>query len=236
LDAAGTSSESTVLDLATGTGDAAVLACQRVGAQGVVIGVDISLPMLRVANTKSQALNLSFILADAMRLPFRDPVFDAVICQFGLMFFPDRRAALAEIRRILRPGGRIAFTVWGSPDRAPFAGLMARALCEELPSVRDELLLPFALADPAELGRLVASAGFQDTQVELESRRAQFESVEDFLDPYERGGGRLGQAYLQLTREARAAVRRNVLRGLAGFKDGTRVTMDIAAYLVSGVA
>ena len=236
LDAAGTSAGSRVLDLATGTGDAAVLASQRVGTEGAVIGVDISLPMLRAANAKSHASSLTFIAADAMRLPFRDRVFDAVICQFGLMFFPERRAALAEIRRTMRPGGRIALTVWGSPDRAPFAGLMARALGEELPSLRDELLLPFALADPLELGRLIKLAGFQGARVELESRRAHFESVEDFLDPYERGGGRLGQAYLQLTPQARAAVRQNVLRDLAGFQEGTQVTMEIVAYVASGVA
>lgn len=126
LEAAGTSSGCSVLDLATGTGDAALLAGQSVESAGNVIGVDISLPMLQVAASKSLASNVSFMAADAMMLPFGAGTFDIVICQFGLMFFPDRVAALAETRRILRPGGRVALTVWGAPDQAPFAGIMAR--------------------------------------------------------------------------------------------------------------
>lgn len=236
LEAAGRSPGSSVLDLATGTGDAALLAGQCVGSAGDVIGVDLSVPMLRVAASKSLASNVSFAAADAMMLPFRDGTFDTVICQFGLMFFPDRVAALAETRRILRRGGRVALTVWGSPDQAPFAGIMARALGEVLPVAREELLLPFALANPAEVRRLLDLAGFRDNHVKRETCHAHFESAADFLEPYEQGGGRLGQAYLQLTPDARAVVREIVLTRLAGFTQSDRITMGAVAYLASGVA
>ena len=236
LKAVGASLGSAVLDLATGTGDAALIAGRNVQALGTVIGVDISVPMLRIAQSKCLAPNVRFIAADAMMLPFRDSVFDAVICQFGLMFFPDRCAALTEIRRLLRPGGRVALTVWGPPDRAPFAGIMARALGEELPTARAELLLPFALANPMELHRLLELAGFRDNRVDQETRLAHFESVADFLEPYEQGGGRLGQAYIQLTPAARAAVRQNLMTQLAAFRQGDQITMEIVAYLASGIA
>jgi ubiquinone/menaquinone biosynthesis C-methylase UbiE len=236
LEAASSSSRSSVLDLATGTGDAALLAGQSVESAGHVIGVDISVPMLQVAASKSLTSNVSFMAADAMMLPFGNGTFDIVICQFGLMFFPDRVAALAETRRILRPGGRVALTVWGSPDQAPFAGIMARALGEVLPSARDELLLPFALANPAEVLRLLESAGFHGNHVKRETRDAHFESAADFLEPYEQSGGRLGQAYLQLTPDARTVVREDVLTQLAGFTQSDRITMEILAYLASGVA
>jgi ubiquinone/menaquinone biosynthesis C-methylase UbiE len=236
LNAVGAAPGFLVLDLATGTGDAALLASRYVQTAGAVIGVDISVPMLRVADSKSLASNVRFIAGDAMMLPFADGVFDAVICQFGLMFFPDRGAALLEIHRLLRPGGRIALTVWGSADRAPFAGIMARALVEELPTVRDELLLPFALSNPVELGGLLESAGFHDTQVNLETRLARFESIADFLEPYEQGGGRLGQVYLQLAPDVRAAVRQNVLTHLAEFTHDDQINMEVIAYLASGVA
>jgi len=236
LRAAGASVGNAVLDLATGTGDSALIAGRHVQAGGTVVGVDISVPMLRVANSKSLTSNVRFIAADAMMLPFRDGVFDAVICQFGLMFFPDRIAALTEIRRLLRPGGRVGLTVWGPPDRAPFAGIMARALGEELPAARTELLLPFALANPQELHRLLEAAGFHDNRVNQETRLAHFESVADFLEPYEQGGGRLGQAYLQLAPDARAAVRERVVAQLATFPQGDRITMEIVAYLASGPA
>jgi ubiquinone/menaquinone biosynthesis C-methylase UbiE len=236
LEAAGAAPGFAVLDLATGTGDAALLASQCVQPAGTVIGVDISVPMLRVAASKFRTEDVIFIAADAMRLPFRDGVFDAIICQFGLMFFPDKAAALEEVRRLLRPGGRVALTVWGIPDRAPFAGIMARVLGEELPALRDELLLPFALGNSADLGRLLEQAGFHGNRVRQEIRRAHFQSVVDFLEPYEQGGGRLGQAYRQLPQDARAAVREKVLRQLARFAQGDRITMEIEAYLACGVA
>jgi SAM-dependent methyltransferase len=236
LDASGVSVGSVVLDIATGTGDAALLASSRVQMSGIAIGVDISAPMLQVARSKSNASNVGFLAADAMTLPFRDKAFDAVICQFGLMFFPNRRAALVEMGRLLRPGGRIALTVWGPPEMAPFAGIMACALGKQSPALREELLLPFALADPAELLLLLQSAGFRESRVSREIRPALFDSAADFLAPYEQGGGRLGQAFLHLSSEVRQVVRRDVTVELAKFTKGEKIAMDLHAYLASGVA
>jgi SAM-dependent methyltransferase len=227
---------SAVLDLATGTGDAALLAGSRVQMGGTAIGVDISVPMLQVARSKSNPSNVGFLAADAMTLPFRDKAFDAVICQFGLMFFPNRRAALVEMRRLLRPGGRIALTVWAPPEMAPFAGIMARALEGQIPALREELLLPFALANPTELLLLLQSVGFRNSRVNRETRPALFDSVPDFLAPCEQGGGRLGQAFLQLSSEARQIVRRDVTVELVKFAKEEKIAMDVHAYLASGVA
>ena len=234
LDAAGVSVGSVVLDLATGTGDAALLASARVQIGGTAIGVDISVPMLQIARSKSNASNVGFLAADAMALPFCDRAFDAVICQFGLMFFPDRQAALGEMRRLLRPGGRIALTVWGQPEWAPFAGIMARALGDQVPALREELLLPFALANSTELLLLLQSAGFRDSQVNRESRSALFDSALDFLAPYEQGGGRLGQAFLQLSPETRQVERQEVTVELAKFAKGEKLAMAVDAYLACG--
>jgi SAM-dependent methyltransferase len=235
LNAAGVSVGSVVLDLATGTGDAALLASSHVQMGGTVVGVDISVPMLQVARSKSNASNVAFLAADAMTLPFRDGEFDAVICQFGLMFFPNKHAALGEMRRLLRHGGRIALTVWGPPEMAPFAGIMARALGDQVPVLRDEFLLPFALANPTELLLLLQSAGFRGSRVDRETRPVLFNSVRDFWAPYEQGGGRLGQAFLQLSPESKQAVRRDVTVELARFTKGEKLEMDVDAYLASGV-
>jgi len=236
LDAAGVSMGSVVLDLATGTGDAALLASSRVKIGGTVVGVDISVPMLQVARSKSNASNVGFLAADAMALPFRGGAFDAVICQFGLMFFPNRQSALGEIRRLLRHGGRVALTVWGTPERAPFDGISARALGDQVPSLRDELLLPFALANPTKLHGLLQVAGFRGIRVDRQTRSVLFDSVLDFLAPYEQGGGRLGQAYLQLSPAARQAACRDVTAELAQYTNGQKLEMDVEAYLASGIA
>jgi SAM-dependent methyltransferase len=141
---------------------------------------------------------VKFAAADATKLPFRDGTFDAVLCQFGLMFFPNKVLGLRELRRVLRSGGRVALTVWGPPDRAPFAGLVAVALGRRMPTQRDELLLPFALANPAEVESLLSEAGFRKVRITREARQTRFASFDAFWTPYEQGGGRLGQAYLSL--------------------------------------
>src|SRR6185503_2138795 len=99
-----------------------------------------------------------------------------------------------------------------------FAGIMARALGEVLPADREELLLPFSLADPAHLLQLMERAGFQQTTVQQEARVALFDSPADFMEPYEQGGGRLGQAYLQLAPETQVTVRQAVLEELESFR------------------
>ena len=99
LDAAGVKAGDCVLDLATGTGDTALLASARLGALGTVVGVDLSLPMLLVAGAKSSGVRMELVAADAQALPFRARTFDAALCQFGLMFFPDR---------VARPAGSAA--------------------------------------------------------------------------------------------------------------------------------
>jgi ubiquinone/menaquinone biosynthesis C-methylase UbiE len=236
LDAAAASSSRSLLDVATGTGDAAVLANDCVPAAGVVVGVDISVPMLRVAACKALQSNVSFAAADAMRMPFRDRTFDSVICQFGLMFLPDKAAGLAEFRRVLRPAGRVALSVWGEPHQAPFAGIMAQALGEALPANREELLIPFSLADPAHLLQLMERAGFQKPTVQQEIQVARFDSPADFMEPYEQGGGRLGQAYLQLTPEIRLSVRHAVLKQLESFRKHDQIAMEVIAYVASGTA
>ena len=234
LEAAGVKGSDRVLDLATGTGDAALLAIQQVGPYGTGIGVDLSLPMLVVAKSKSSEARLSFVAADAQALPFRDRSFDAAICLFSLMFFPDRIGALRGARGLLRPGGRIALSVWGPSDRAPFAGIVAEALAKELPADRDELLRPFALADPRVVEDLLVTAGFRDVHITREVRQASFVSVEDFWEPIQAGGGRLGQAYLGLPSDARARVVHDVRESAKQFNAKGQLLMDLEAYIATG--
>jgi ubiquinone/menaquinone biosynthesis C-methylase UbiE len=236
LEAAGVKTSDRVLDLATGTGDAALLAIQHVGSHGTAVGVDLSLPMLVVAKSKSSEARLSFAAADAQALPFRDRTFDAAICLFGLMFFPDRIGALRAVRGLLRPGGRIALSVWGPSHRAPFAGIVAEALAKELPADRDELLRPFALADPRVVEESLLKAGFRDVRITREVRQARFVSVEDFWEPIQTGGGRLGQAYLGLPSDARARAVRDVRESVRRFSADGQILMDLEAHIATGTA
>jgi ubiquinone/menaquinone biosynthesis C-methylase UbiE len=100
-----------VLDVATGAGLSAVEAAALIGSSGLLVGTDISLPMLERAKRNVHGLSVRLVAMDGQALACRDASFDAVICLLGLMFFPDATRGLAESRRVLRPGGRMAVCV-----------------------------------------------------------------------------------------------------------------------------
>jgi ubiquinone/menaquinone biosynthesis C-methylase UbiE len=225
-----------LLDLATGTADAAAVGLQHVGAEGLVVGVDLSVPMLEVAKEKYKASQLLLVAADAGRLPFPAHAFDCAICLFGLMFFPEPVVFLAELRRVIRPGGRVALTVWGDAERAPFAGLMAQALATEFPSNSGEILRPFALSNPTVVRAHLETGGFRDVIVERTLRPASFASAKAFFEPYEQGGGRLGQFFLQLDAQGRDRVKATVQRTLETMTSVGVLSMNIEAFIATGVA
>lgn len=236
LEAADISATDQILDLAAGTGDAALLAAERLAPSGQAVAVDLSVPMLAMAGLKDSSESIALVAADAQVLPFADRTFDAAICLFGLMFFPNHLRALAEARRVMRPGARLALTVWGPPEAAPFAGFVAEALGEELPADRSDLVRPFSLSDPELVKGLLQESGYAEVEVRREIRTARFVSFEDYWDPVEAGGGRLGQAYLGLPRQAQAKVRRRVQEKVSPFTRDGQIAMELEAYLAVGRA
>lgn len=170
-----------VLDLATGTGIVARQAALRVGAQGRVVGVDLNPQMLGVAQVEAalEGVDIEWKRGNIEVLPFQDGEFDLVTCQHGLQFVPDRAAALAEARRVLRDDGRIALAVWRGLDYHPFWSTFNDVLVEliGIPA----LASPFALGDSAELQALLASAGFRDIAIQARSMTAEFPDRDTFV-------------------------------------------------------
>jgi len=184
-----------VLDVACGTGVLAREAAHRVGASGPggaaerrvergptgrVVGLDLNPGMLAVARRKAPAIEWREGRAEA--LPFADGEFDAVVSQFGLMFFEDRAAALAEMWRVLDRGGRLALAVWDALERSPGYAALA-ALLDELfgSEVARALHAPFSLGDPRVLGELLARAGIRDARIATLEGRARFPSLASWL-------------------------------------------------------
>lgn len=153
-----------VLDVACGTGAASRAAARAAGPDGSVTGVDLGEPTLEIARSfapEPDAAPISFSQSDAAALPVEDAAFDVVMCQQGLQFFPERPAALAEMHRALKPGGRLAVSTWASIDRTPFAPIaeaLGRHLGEE---AQGGMSSPFALTS-SDLEELVGGAGFED--------------------------------------------------------------------------
>src|SRR5712692_6093388 len=120
-----------VLDVATGPGEPALTIARRVGPRGLVAGVDFSPTMLRRARARTRALgvrNIQFHEMDAEHLTFVDLTFDRVVCRFGLMIMPDAERALAEMHRVLVPGGRVSVAVWSAQSKVNTLGIVRRSL------------------------------------------------------------------------------------------------------------
>lgn len=170
-----------ILDLACGTGIVARRLAQRFNGHADIVGLDLSPDMLEVAGEMSRRENLVIKLHQgrAEELPFPSASFDLVMCQFSLMFLADRKGALAEVRRVLAPGGRIALSVFQSLDRHPFYQGLDRAIHSRLGAsgVKDI----FALGDRQELQRLLTDAGFDDLSIESETMVARFPDPDAFL-------------------------------------------------------
>jgi SAM-dependent methyltransferase len=171
-----------VLDVACGTGIVARTVAARLHGQGAVTGLDLNPAMLRVARRASEAagLTIEWVQGDAQALPFPDAAFDLVFCQQGIQFFPDRALAVAEMHRVLAPGGEVAVACWRGLARNPFFAHLAQVVRQQVGS--DALALPFALDDPLELAGLLQQAGFQDVSVEPIAFTAVYADPERFVE------------------------------------------------------
>jgi SAM-dependent methyltransferase len=169
-----------VVDVACGTGVLAREAARRVRPGGAVVGLDRNDGMLDVARRTSDGIE--WRLGRAEMLPFPDGSFDAVVSQFGLMFFEDRVAALSEMWRVLRPGGRMAVAVWDTLANAPGYAAMTTLLQRLFgDTVADALRAPYVLGDPGFLRRLFADAGIADAEIVSADGTATFPSIESWV-------------------------------------------------------
>jgi ubiquinone/menaquinone biosynthesis C-methylase UbiE len=173
-----------VLDVACGTGVVARAAARRVGRAGHVAGIDMNAGMLAVARSlpTGPGAGIGWSQGSALNLPFAAGSCDVVLCQLGLQFFPDRPAALAEMRRVLVTGGRLGLSVYGPIEHNPAAFALARALDRHLgPDASVTKRAEHALADPALWRMLAAEAGFSRVRIVTETRIVRFASVSDYV-------------------------------------------------------
>lgn len=151
-----------VLEIAAGTGIVTRRLRDALPAEARLTATDLNAPMLDVARAKFRAdEQVSFEVADAVVLPFADNAFDAVACQFGLMFFPDRDAAHREALRVLRPGGRYLFSVWDAPRYNPFSRLGLEVVARFFPDDPPRFLqTPFSCPEIDPIKEALIGAGF----------------------------------------------------------------------------
>lgn len=161
-----------VLELAAGTGIVSRRLADVLSSDTRLVVSDLNAPMLDVARGKlKDDPRLEFAEIDAMSLPFSDGAFDLVVCQFGVMFFPDRQASYREAARVLRTGGRYLFSTWGPAATNPFAdviqGVVARFFPVDPPGFYN---VPFSCGDPVAVERDLEAAGWRDVRYETLQR------------------------------------------------------------------
>lgn len=166
-----------VLDVACGTGALTLAAAERVGPAGSVVGLDANPEMLAVARRKPA--QIEWLEGRAEALPLPDSSFDAVVSQFGLMFFADKSMALREMMRVLRPGGRLAVAVCDAVENSPGYGAFARLLDRLFgKQVGDAFRAPFILGDADRLHAICREAGIVDAEVTQHSGMVRFKSID----------------------------------------------------------
>jgi SAM-dependent methyltransferase len=230
LDAVGTGPGVRLLDVATGPGFIAGAAAAR-GA--TVVGLDFSPAM--IAEAQYRHADVVFREGDAESLPFEDDSIDAVVMNFGLLHLARPEAALAEAQRVLRPGGRYAFTVWAAPDQAVGFGMVLRAI-ETFG--KTDVPLPagppfFRFSDGDECRRTLEDAGFSDVDVKLLPLKWRLVSAEAVLDALSRGGVRTAALLRAQSPEALGAIRTAVRRAVETYAQNVGFVVPMPAVLAS---
>jgi|RhiMetdeSRZDD1v2_1073273.scaffolds.fasta_scaffold79660_4 ubiquinone/menaquinone biosynthesis C-methylase UbiE len=222
-----------VLDVACGTGIVARLVAQRLGPSGRVVGLDLNPGMLAVARRlpPPQGAPIEWREGNVSAIPLPDATFDLALCQQGLQFFPDRPAALQEIRRVLGPSGRMALSVWRPMHHSPgFAALfttLGRFIAPEAAAIMES---PFAFGSADDLRMLITGAGFRIVDLRPAAKTLRFPSPEEFVGRYV-AATPLAAIVAKASDDARAALVTEVSAALKSSVDQQGLAFPIEAHL-----
>jgi len=212
------------LDIAAGTGDLGFDIAERVGEGGRVISSDFSPEMVDVARRNGEArelANVEYRVLDAERMDFDDGSVGGVVCRWGYMLMADPAAALKETRRVLRDGGPLAFAVWATPDRNPWAAVPAMTLVQrgQMPPPEPGAPGMFAMGDPGRVRELVTRAGFGEPELEEIAFDFRYADFDDLWDTLVRIAGPLARVINALPDEERQATRAAIMENVEPYRD-----------------
>ncbi len=214
-----------VLDVAAGPGETGFLVAEAVGPEGRVIVSDLAPTMVAAARRGAEARGLANVecrLMDAQALDLGDDSVDAAISRLGLMLVPDAAAALRELRRVVRSGGAVAYTVIGAPDQNAWMALMMGALIQNghqpVTGNPFELGGPFGLSSPDVNTELLRAAGFVDIRIEQITGAMTVVDVDDYWDTQSSLAGPVKVTVDEMTDDERATVRATLVETMAPFE------------------
>ncbi len=230
LDAGGVEAGCHVLDVATGPGYVAAAAARR-GAEAT--GIDFAAAAVAVA--REQYPDIAFQTGSAESLDFADCQLDVVLMNFGLLHLARPEQALAEAQRVLRPGGRIAFTVWGDPQMCAGFKIILDAIANHGTM---DVPLPdgppfFRFSDTAESKRVLTEAGFHNVVVKVVDTQWEVPHADTLYETFLHGAVRTGALLQAQTPGSQAAIRRAARDGVMAFSAAGRILLPMAAVLSS---
>jgi SAM-dependent methyltransferase len=226
-----------VVDIGCGTGAAARLAAEKVGSSGRVAGVDVNAGMIDVAKSAAPVRGavIDWLENSAYQLPFTEGEFDVALCAQTLQFLEDRPRALAEIHRILAPGGRVAVSLWCDIRRSPYFHVLVEAVTKHIGAeTATGLRAAFGLSDSKVILTLLTGAGFRDVKASVKELHLELPKPEDFV-PQHVSATPMSTGFVAASEEARRAVVHEVSEELAAYRTGQGIRVPFATHLVMGI-
>jgi SAM-dependent methyltransferase len=228
-----------VLELACGPGGLGLAAAERVGPAGAVVLSDVAAEMTAIAAARADGLGLSNVTTrelDLERIDQPDASYDVVLCREGLMFAPDPDRAAREIRRVLRPGGRVGVAVWGPRDRNPWLGVVFDAVSAQIgaPVPPPGIPGPFSLGDADRLAGLLAGAGLSDVVVSELPVPLRAASFEEWWARTSALAGPLAKILASLPDEAATAVRARAQAAVGAYETPAGLEFPGVSLIASG--
>jgi len=212
-----------VIDIAAGDGGQSVAAAQRVGSSGEVLATDITPEFVKLANAVASKTGLTQLkgeVMDAESLTVPDNQYDAAISRLGLMYLPNLQKGLSEIKRVLRPGGRVSAIVFTTAEKAPFFSIPVKLIRERrgLPSPEPGQPGPFSLGTPGVLAQNLVKAGFQDTQEQVIEAPLRFVSAEECVRWRREASGTIQQMLTGLDDQKKGKIWKEIEEALRQFE------------------
>jgi ubiquinone/menaquinone biosynthesis C-methylase UbiE len=242
IDRAGVKAGMRIVDVGCGCGATTIAFAEKVGPTGHALGIDISAPMMARARQIAPAgLAADFVLADATVYPFDPASFDLLVSRFGVMFFAEPALSFANMRRALRPSGRLAFACWREPRDNPWMMTSLQAAYKhvpKLPQLGPEDPGPFAFASEARVNRILSEAGFSgiamercDLSLDVGIGRGLDAAVQTALEI-----GPASRALEGQPSDMRAAATISIREALAPFVRGQAVMLPASIWIVTARA
>jgi SAM-dependent methyltransferase len=227
----------TVLELAAGTGRVTRHLRERLPASVKLVATDLSPDMLEIAKGKfTPNQNIDWKIADMQQLPFEANSFDVVVCQYGIMFPPDKQRVFDEVYRVLKPGGMFLFSTWEKTDRVEFFKLVYNDHVVPFFEGEDNarFFVPFSLYDAVVLKSFLTKAGFEQDKVERVTLPGESQSAHDLVQGFFVTHA-IGQEVADRSIEAFESIAKNMERAIIKKFGDNPVRCELHSYFGSGI-